>query len=81
MAAETRRSAVVGCINIHLGRIYKRKMLLKLLIDRKVDICVVSETRFLKGRGKEAMEEAFGEKFEWFGREKKNQGSKGGRGV
>ena len=49
---RSKTSLVVGCINVHLGRIEKRRSLRHLLVDRaQVDICVVAETRFIEGRG------------------------------
>ena len=65
---------MIGCINIHLGRIEKRKALAHLLIDSaQVDIVVVTETRFLEGRGSELMNEVFNSDYEWYGRERGGQ--------
>lgn len=71
----------MGNINIQLGRIEKRRALAHLLIDRAlVDICVVTETRFLEGRGEELMEEVFAKNYKWLGRDRKKQKAKGGEG-
>jgi hypothetical protein len=68
-------------MNIHLGRIEKRKALAHLLVDSaKVNICVVTETRFLPNRGDELMKEIFEKEYEWYGRERKDQKARGGEG-
>ncbi len=68
-------------MNIHLSRVERRRALSHLLIDSgKVDVCVVSESRFIEGRGEELMQEIFREEYEWYGRDRRGQRSKGGEG-
>lgn len=69
---------------MHLGKIEKRKALLHLLVDQaQVDICVVAETRFIKGRGCDLMEEVFKEEFVWYGKDRVTniKGGIGGVGI
>jgi hypothetical protein len=68
-------------MNMPLGKIEKRKQLRHLVEDRaRVDVCVVAETRFIKGRGEYLMNEIFKEDYSWFGKEREQRKARGGKG-
>lgn len=72
----------IGCINMHLSRLDKRRDFYAFICNTvQIDICVVSETRFQEGQGGGKMEEVIDQEiFQWFGRERKQQRLKSGEG-
>jgi endonuclease/exonuclease/phosphatase family metal-dependent hydrolase len=72
----------VGCLNIHLGRFEKRQIVYS-WVSRivKLDVCVITETRFREGVGDSLMGEVINpEEYAWYGRDRKAQRSLSGEG-
>lgn len=49
------KTLLVGCMNVHIGNEYNRKVLLGMVSMLKLDVCVITETWLREGDGDRVM--------------------------